>query len=282
MFCDLHNHSTASDGTFTPTQIAEEAARIGLSAVALTDHSTVAGLPEFVQAVQKLGVEAVPGIEFSVDYGSKELHMLALFVREENYDRINKMLEIANRNSEQSKRDLVARLKQRGYELDYDEIREKSHGVNINRAHIAAEMVRKGQISSIKEAFDTLLDKKFGLYVEPKRLDAFEVIETIREMGAVAVLAHPFLNLSETELCTFLEKAVPRGLDGMEVFYSRYDDATTKKAAEIAAYYGIESSGGSDFHGENKPDISMGTGEGELAVPYEWYLRLKAIHESRK
>lgn len=282
MICDLHNHSTASDGTFTPAQVAEEAVRVGLSAVALTDHSTVAGLPEFIQSAEALGIEAVPGIEFSVDYDNKELHMLALFVREENYSFINEMLETANKNSEQNKRDLVARLNRRGYDLNYDEIREKAHGVNINRAHIAAEMVRTGQISSIKEAFDTLLDKKFGLYVEPKRLDAFEVIKAIREMGAVSVLAHPFLNLSEAELCVFLERAVPCGLDAMEVFYSRYDDATTQKASEIAAHYGIECSGGSDFHGDNKPDISMGSGEGELAVPYEWYLRLREIHENRK
>jgi len=282
MICDLHNHSTASDGTLTPAQIAEEAVRVGLSAVALTDHSTVAGLPEFVQAVQKLNIEAVPGIEFSVDYNNNELHMLALFVEAENYARIEKMLETANRNSEQSKRNLVEKLKQKGYDLDYGEIRRRAHGVNINRAHIAAEMVRKGQISSIKEAFETLLDKKFGLYEEPKRLDAFEVIKEIRAMGAVSVLAHPFLNLSEAELCEFLDKAVPCGLDGMEVFYSRYDKKTTQKAVEIAAHYGIESSGGSDFHGENKPDILMGKGEGELAVPYEWYLKLKAIHESRR
>ncbi len=280
MICDLHNHSVFSDGTQTPAELVAAAKAAGLSALALTDHNSVAGLPDFIKAAEG-NIEIAPGLEFSTDYKNFELHILGLFVREENYAQINDMLREAIRLSDQSKRDLVNRLRDAGYDIDYDEIRRKAGGISINRAHIGAELTEKGYTESIRDAFNRLLDKSLGFYVEPKRLDAFEVIRTIKQMGAVSVLAHPFLSMPEQEIRDFLEQAVPCGLDAMEVYYSQYDEETTRLACEIADSFGIERSGGSDSHGKNKQGISIGCGYGNLAVPYECYSRLRAIHKQR-
>ena len=264
--CDLHTHSTFSDGTFSPAQLIHEAQRVGLSAIALTDHNTVAGLPDFLCAAEGNGVEAVPGIEFSTEYEGTELHILGLFVKPEAYDAINGLLEQFLIRKEQSNRDLVHRLNQVGVPVDYDKIKAKAAG-RINRAVIAAEMVRLGCCESVKAAFSDYLSEKKGLYIPPKRVDAYEAIGFIKSIGAVAVLAHPFLNLTEERLRLFLPQAVRQGLDGMEVYYPAYNPETTALALQIAEEFRLLPSGGSDFHGENKPDICMGTGRGNLAIP---------------
>ena len=151
-------------------------------------------------------------------------------------------------------------------DIDYDEIKSATHGI-VNRAHIAAKLTEKGYTGSIKEAFATLLAKDGKYFVQPRRLDVFETIEFIKSIGAVAVLAHPFLNLSESELREFLPEAIRHGLDGMETLYSTYDLETTALSVSIAREYGLAESGGSDFHGARKPDITLGTGRGDLCVP---------------
>ena len=148
---------------------------------------------------------------------------------------------------------------------------------NVNRAHIGAVLTEKGYTPSIQEAFRTLLSPICGLYVPPRRLPVFETIEFIRSIGAVPVLAHPFLQLDETGLRSFLDKAKTHGLIGMETLYSTYDEKTTALSRAIAHEYGLCESGGSDFHGERKPDIALGTGKGNLAVPYEFLGKLKAF-----
>jgi len=281
MTCDLHNHSTFSDGTQTPQELVAAAVSAGLSAVALTDHNTIAGLPEFIKACKEAKINAVPGIEFSTDSIYGELHILGLFIREDFYEKINSMLADVVERSDKSKRELVERIRLKGYDICYDEIRRKMGNISINRAHIAAELTAKGYTASIDDAFKQLLDKKLGLYVEPERLDALDVIKTIRSFGGVAVLAHPFLNLTENQLREFLPQAIPCGLDAMEVLYSNYDQPTTAKAVDIAREYGIYPSGGSDSHGLNKPKITIGVGMGNLSVPYEFYETLAALHKER-
>lgn len=274
MYCDLHTHSNFSDGTYSPSQLIRAAEKQGLAAIALTDHNTVAGLPEFLAAGQGSNVEAVPGCEFSTDYHGVELHILGLFIRPEHYQTVTALLEEAQREKEQSNRDLVAALNQAGYELDYDAICSKCNG-QINRAHVAAALVEKGYISTVQEAFKDLLTKRRGFYRPPRRIDAYDCIRFIKSIGAVAVLAHPFLNLNEEALRTFLPEAVAAGLDGMEVAYSKYSPETTALAYAVADDFGLRYSGGSDFHGGNKPDIALGTGRGDLSIPNDWLKRLK-------
>ena len=269
-FCDLHTHSTFSDGTFTPAELIAAAERLNLSAIALCDHNTVDGLPDFLKAGQGSAVAAVPGVELSVDYRGGELHMLALFVKEEHFPAITALMEDFRLRKEKSNEDLVAALRAAGMEIDYENVKAKAGGY-INRAHIAAELTRLGYTESIKAAFKTLLAPGGGFYTPPARLDAFAAIRFIKSIGAVAVLAHPFLNLDEAGLRAFLPEALNCGLDGMEVLYPKFSPEETELAGQIAAEFDLLPSGGSDFHGENKPDIALGTGKGDLRVPMAFF-----------
>ncbi len=273
--CDLHTHSIYSDGTWTPEQILDEAERIGLGAVALCDHNTIDGLPRFMASAQGREVEAVPGIEFSTVWNGIELHILGLWIQPEHYATITELLEDAHRRKDASNRALVEALQNAGYVLDYDKLRASTPGGHINRAHIGAELTRLGYTVSIREAFQTLLSEKCGYYQPPDRITATQCIRFIRSLGAVAVLAHPLLTLNEEKLRCFLQEAMPAGLDGMESRYVTYDDATTKTAMQIAQQFGLKNSGGSDFHGENKPGILLGVGKGDLKVPLELVKTLK-------
>ena len=263
----MHTHSCYSDGTCTPAEMIRLAEEAGLAAIALCDHNTVRGLPDFLEAAKGSNVEAVPGIEFSTEYRGKELHVLGLFVEPEHYPEINELLEEALRRKEQSNIALVERLKEQGFDLDYWDIKAGTPGGSVNRAVIGAYLVHHGFCKTMEEAFDNWLSLERGLYVPPRRPDAYEVIRFIKSIGAVAVLAHPFLNLDEDGLRTFLTEA--EGLDGMEVYYPRFSEIQTALACQIAEEFSLVKSGGSDFHGTNKPDIRMGTGTGSLRVGLE-------------
>ena len=269
--CDLHTHSFFSDGTLTPTELVELAEEIGLGAVALTDHNTVLGLPEFLAAAQGKAVKAVPGVEFSVDYLDRELHILALYIQPEHYGAAMEIAQRLNENKRKSNLDLIANLNKAGYEISYEKIKASMPAGEPNRALIAAELTRLGYTTSNQDAFDRLLSAKHGLYPPPKRIDAFELIRFVHSIGAVPVWAHPFLHLKEeAQIRTFLPKAIEAGLKGMEVRYPLYTPEQTALAASLAEEYGLLPSGGSDFHGANKPAISLGTGKGGLEVPLEW------------
>lgn len=274
MYCDLHTHSDFSDGTCSPAELIAQAARLGLTAIALTDHNTVAGLPDFMAAGQGSGVEAVPGCEFSTDHNGVELHILGLYIAPAHYATVTALLEEAQQEKEHSNRALVAALNAAGYGLDYAGICSKCSG-QINRAHIAAALVEKGYFATTRDAFRGPLSAERGFYRPPKRIGAYECIRFIKSIGAMAVLAHPFLNLDETSLRAFLPEAVAAGLDGMEVAYSKYSPETTATACSVADDFGLKYSGGSDFHGGNKADIALGTGRGDLKIPTAWLDELK-------
>lgn len=281
MLCDMHTHSTYSDGTYSPARLVDEAERIGLSAIALCDHNTVAGLPEFVAAARGREVEAVPGIEFSTGYQDRELHILALFVEPEYYGVITDIMEDWKKRKEQSNIDLVAALNRAGYDLSYEAIKAKGNGY-INRAHIAAALTEKGYTVSVQEAFRKLLNPAQGFYRPPERLDVFRIIRFIVSIGAVPVLAHPFLNLDEAGLRGFLPVAKQCGLAGIEVLYPKFSPEETALAEVLAEEFGLLKSGGSDFHGANKPDIFLGTGRGTLAVPEKFLTELRKYMENSK
>lgn len=278
--CDLHTHSTFSDGTFTPSQIVAEALRTNLRSVALTDHNTVAGLPEFLEAARGTSLEAIPGVEISTGYLGKEVHIVGLFLEQRKYAELKDFLGVINRRKEESNRALVAALHTAGYELSYAEIRERHQG-NVNRAVIAAELLRKGYIREMKEAFRGVLSSKNGLYTPPERIPTFEAVRFLHAINAVPVLAHPFISLSEGELRRFLPEAKEHGLAAMETRYSTYSPEVTAAAHAIAQKFGLLESGGSDFHGENKPDIRLGSGTGDLVVPYGFVQKLSAWKENR-
>ncbi len=273
--CDLHTHSIYSDGTYTPKEIIDLAINIGLSAVALCDHNTVDGLCDFLAAANNKNIQAIAGAEFSVDYNGKELHLLGLYIPEKHFDKIADLMNDVNDKKRQSNIDLIKSLNRAGYEIDYESIKNSTPNGKFNRAHIAAELTKKGYTNSIKQAFDTLLSPALGHYKEPKRLRFFEMIDFIKSIGATPVLAHPFLNLTKDALEILLPLAKKQGLVGMECYYSLYDKATTKEALDMAKKFKLKYSGGSDFHGGNKPDIKLGVGKDSLKIPYDWSVALK-------
>ena len=275
MYCDLHVHSNCSDGTLSPSALIAEAEKRGLAAIALTDHNTITGLPEFLAAAEGSAVRAIPGIEFSADYNGTELHILGLFIPPEHYAAIDARNTAYLRRKEESNLALAAALNKAGYAIDYEKVKARTTGIP-NRAHFALELMEMGHLSSIREGCLTLLAPNNGLYTPPQRATAFETIAFLKSIGAVAVLAHPFLNLKEADLRVFLAEAKVYGLDGMETLYSTFDETRTAKAIAIAEEFGLKQSGGSDFHGSNKPDIDLGSGRGNLAIPMEFLLRLQS------
>lgn len=275
-FCDLHTHSHFSDGTYSPAQLIDAAEGEGLAAIALCDHNTVSGLPEFLDAAKGRAPEAVPGAEFSTEYRGTEVHILGLFLKPCHYPAITARMEQLHRRKELSNIALAEALNRAGYVLDYAHIKETTFAEHPNRAHIAAELTRLGYTASIQEAFATLLAPGNGYYQPPERPDALDTVAFIKSLGAVAVLAHPFLNLKTEELLRgFLEQAKARGLDAMETRYSTFDEAMTRGAVALAEEFDLLQSGGSDFHGDNKPHIRLGKGQGNLSVPAEFLEKLR-------
>lgn len=275
-FCDLHTHSRYSDGTCSPAEIIRQAEALGLSAVALTDHNTLAGLPEFLTAARGTAVTAIPGVEISTLYGDTELHIVGLYLPPDSFDAVMALLEGFNQKKEESNRLLIRNLNRAGYGLDYEDICRHHPEGTLNRAVIAAALLEKGFVGSTQEAFQSLLSKKAGYYVPPERLDVFTAIRFLKSIGAVPVLAHPFLNLkTEDALRAFLENAVPQGLAAMETMYPSFSEEQTDLARRMAREYNLKESGGSDFHGDTKPHIRLGTGKGTLAVPAAFAEELK-------
>lgn len=275
--CDLHTHSVYSDGTYTPQELIASAIDANLSAIALCDHNTVDGLPEFLSAAANTDIEAIAGAEFSVDYQGKELHLLGLFIPQNRFCQVSQLMEDVIARKRQSNIDLIHALNNAGYAIDFETIQNATPNQKFNRAHIAAELTRKGYTASIKEAFTKLLAPSVGYYKEPERISVWEMLDFVTEIGAVPVLAHPFLNLSEGELNDFLPQAKARGLLGMECLYSLYDAETTALSFQLADKFGLAYSGGSDFHGSNKPDIAIGVGKGNLQIPFDWVSKLTCV-----
>lgn len=272
--CDLHVHSVFSDGSYTPRQLIDEAVARGIAALALCDHNTVDGIPDFWEAARGKPIEAVSGAEFSVEYEGAELHLLGLFIPQKHLTDVSALMREVAACKEQSNLALVEALRRDGILLDYEKIKASTLKGRVNRANIALALTEKGYTASVKEAFSGLLSPTAGYYKEPKRLSFWEMLDFIADIGAVSVLAHPFLNLSAERLAALLPEARARGLVGMECLYSLYDAETTQLSFALADRFGLKPSGGSDFHGAAKPDIALGVGRGELQVPYAWYLAL--------
>lgn len=279
MYCDLHTHSNYSDGSCSPAELVSQARELGL-VIALTDHNTAAGLPSFMEEAEKQGVEAIPGIELSTDYRGKDIHLLGLFVQPEHYLHLELVCETYHILKERSNIALVQRLSRAGYRIDYEAVKARNATGNVNRALVAAELCAHGYVGSIKEAFSTLLGEEHGFYVPPERFQLTDAIRLLREVKAVPVLAHPLQELSEGELRELIPLAKEAGMLGMEIMHSSFNKEKSALARELAREFDLLPSGGSDFHGANKPDVRLGSGKGDLAIPLEFYHRLRELHRT--
>ena len=274
-FCDLHTHSYFSDGTATPEEIIDAATELGLGAVALTDHNTVGGLCRFLDYAEGKDIIAVPGVEVSCDTEYGEVHILGLGIRRESFPLLEGYLDVILKNKRESNGALIRALQKDGYKIDEDELLRAAGSGTFNRAHVAEALMRGGYVKTIGEAFDTLLKKGGKYYREPERIPALECIKYLRSLGARVILAHPLLNLTEDELREFLPRAAEAGLLGIEVLYTKYGEGEVALSYELADKHGLLYSGGSDYHGDRKPDTLLGRGYGDLFIPMNFYEEMK-------
>lgn len=273
-YCDLHVHSNFSDGENSPEELVKIAEEAGLSAVSLCDHNNVGGIRRFIDAAKDSSVEAVPGIEITADHRGTEVHILGLCFDLQRIEAIEEFVSRISLYKEESNVSLAKKLNEAGIGVDLEKIKASTGGF-VNRVHFAKELMRLGYVGSVSEAFAGYLGEKGGFYSPAKHLDSFEVIEFLRSIGAVPVIAHPFISLSYDRVVSFLPEAKAHGLIGMETNYSQYGKADTEAALRLAKKFGLLPSGGSDFHGCNKPDIKMGIGKGDLKIPTEYFYELK-------
>ena len=264
---DLHTHSTFSDGTFTPLQLVEYAEEKGLKAFALTDHDTTEGVKE-AKSIET-NVEVISGVEISTRYDKKEIHIVGLYVNENDAD-LNKQLKYYREKRVTRNFEILEKLNSLGVDITIDDVKESCTGDVISRAHIAKALVSKGFVGSYTEAFDRYLGDNKCAYVPRETLNYEESMELITKAGGVPVLAHPLLyKMSDTNLENMMVKLRQKGLKAVEVYYSTHSNSDTQHVMAMANRVGLIYSGGSDFHGATKPKIDMGTGMGKLAVPYE-------------
>jgi predicted metal-dependent phosphoesterase TrpH len=264
---DLHTHSTVSDGSDPPARIPELAAAVGCTAVALTDHDRLDGLVQARARAEALGVELVPGCEVSCEWAPGTLHVLVYFVEPGEGPLQDELSRLQNDRAERN-RTMVERMSAIGLPVTLEELTAEAGGEGAGRPHMAAILVRKGVVGSVQEAFDRYLARGRPAYVSKARLSARTVAEQARGSGGVAVLAHPLsLQLGEAELESAVAELAGAGLSGLEALYGRYSPEERAGLAEVARRHGLVATGGSDHHGTFKPDLTVGTGRGDLAVP---------------
>ena len=273
---DLHCHSTFSDGSLTPEQLIDEAAKIGLAALALTDHDTTAGLPRFMAAAANTAVRAVPGVELSVDCSSGVMHMLGYWMDVANPELVRQMAWIRD-GREMRNRTMLEKLNALGFAMTWDEVQGFAGEDVVGRPHFAQTMIQKGYAKDKNEAFDKWLgDGKPG-YADRPRLTAEVAVALIRQAGGVAVLAHPFsLRIGKDAMASLFIELAAAGLAGVECYYSEHSADLTKEYLVMARQANLVPTGGSDFHGEVSPGIRLGVGFGGLKVPDEVLAQLEA------
>ena len=278
---DLHVHSNASDGTLKPSEIINLAHELGLGAIAITDHDTLAGSKLAADLVVPASIELVSGVEISAapiissDVVSS-YHILGYFIRLDD-PTLNQTLHQLQAFRRDRNHQMIERLNQLGIELDLGDIETPIDGGEMGRPHIATALLQKGIVGSIDEAFEKYLSKGRPAYIDKKRLSCEDAIRIIAGAGGVPVLAHPgLLNLDPgIELENRIAVLKHKGLMGIEVYYPEHSEEMIEFLLEIADRYDLLITGGTDFHGALKPDVHLGSGYGNLQTPYQIYERMR-------
>lgn len=274
-FVDLHCHSTASDGSLAPADVVKLAKQSGVSAMSLTDHDTVAGLHEAAEEAKRLGVDFITGIEISCEYRMPgNMHLLGYGVDPDSRVLAALAAELIDNRNNRNPR-IVKRLNELGVAVTMDEWCAEARGAVIGRPHLAAILLRKGYVSSAKQAFDKYLGQGALAYVDKERIPPRQAFEMITAAGGLPVLAHPFqLHCgNDAELETTVKNMADLGLAGLEVLHSDHDERLVEKYSRLADRFGLIKTGGSDFHGNSKKQIAFGWSHG-MRVPREFFDRL--------
>jgi predicted metal-dependent phosphoesterase TrpH len=264
MYADLHLHTNLSDGTFTPSQLIALAKKAGLDCISITDHDCVAA---YLTDLPKQDIEIVPGIELTADVNNTEVHLLGYFIDYEAGWFQDKLKEICSSRVERMK-EMCAKLTRLGMKLDYEEVVNVSGHSCVGRLHLARLMVKKGYVFGTQEAFDKYIGDGRPCYASKFRLSPKEAIALILEIKGVPVLAHPY-SLANQDL---IPEFVKSGLMGLEAIYPEHNPSQTKHYQRLSKEYGLLVTGGSDCHGEAKPQIRIG----EIKIPYDLIEKLKA------
>jgi len=274
---DLHTHSLCSDGAQVPTEVVRTAAEAGLAAIALSDHDCIDGVQEAMDAGKALGVEVIPAVELSAQ-SDTELHILGYFIDIHN-KKLQDMMAYALQVRDERQEEVCRKLNEQGFDITMDELREEANGKVLCRAHFAKIMVRKGYAESVKDAFNRYLSVGCYAYSNRQALTGPEAVSLIREAGGIAVAAHLHLiKMPDDELKEYLKSLIPYGLDGIEGYYTDYTPDMERRYRAMAKELGLVISGGTDYHGANKPHISIGKGKGDLEIPYSVLDGLRARH----
>ena len=273
---DLHAHSTASDGTLSPAELIGYARELGLEAIAITDHDTVEGVAEALNTGQELGIEVVPGIEISAEYPVHTMHILGYYVDHTDRQFIDNISVLQKARAERNPR-IVRNLQNIGINIDYEEILKEAGTGQVGRPHFAKVLINKGYVKNTQEAFNKYLKKGAPGYEDKFRFPPKDAISHILNAGGIPVLAHPATLKCDTEeaIEAQVKKLVGFGLRGIEAFYSDHSAAQSKHYIGLADKYGLLVTGGSDFHGKKVKGIDLGTGKGQLKVPYAYLQKLK-------
>jgi predicted metal-dependent phosphoesterase TrpH len=271
---DLHIHSTYSDGTLTPTEIVRKAEQEKIKVIAITDHDTIEGLEEFNMCGSNY-VEKVNGVEISVQMRDFNFHMVGLFIDYSDEEFREKINLLKNARIDRNRK-IIKKLNELGYSITYEELEEIAKG-EIGRPHFSQILLKKNYFRDKREVFEKLLKKGAPAYFDKFRFNPEEAIKLIKNQGkGISILAHPgllpFPKKEKLAIITELKKA---GLDGLEIYYSEHTPEEIAFLKKIAKDLKLAVSGGTDFHGDNKPGISLGIGRGNLRVEYKIFEELK-------
>lgn len=274
---DLHCHSTASDGTLAPSELVKLARDSGLSALSLTDHDTVAGIGEAASAARSHGIDFISGIEISAEFPSPgTLHILGYGIDPQNPS-LKSLTEtlIAGRDNRNPR--IIEKLNALGVAVTMQEWQDEAGGGVVGRPHLAAVLLRKGYVTSVKQAFDKYIGQGAPAYADKERLAPRRALELIHESGGLPVLAHPVqLRCSnDAQLELTVKSLVDLGLRGIEVLHSDHTPADIERMNHLADRFSLLRTGGSDFHGGKKPGVSLGRA-GNNPIPRSYFDALHA------
>ncbi len=286
---DLHAHTTASDGTYTPEALVDYAAKKALKALAVTDHDTVDGINRALnQAQQYPQLEIIPGIEYSTnsDICKPDIHILGYYIDPSDHHFTHKLKDIVDSRIHRNEK-MIKRMQEAGMAITMADVTATSDDGVITRAHFAKAMVETGIVNRMSHAFDRYIGDGKPFYIEREKVTQKMAIDMILENGGVPVLAHPVLyGLSLKKLDILLTELVSYGLRGIEGIYTTYKTHETEYIKRLAKDHNLIVTGGSDFHGDIKPGIDLGTGYGDLSIPYsirdelyQAHLEIKATHK---
>ncbi|MCH5276463.1 MAG: PHP domain-containing protein [Desulfovibrionaceae bacterium] len=284
IFVDLHTHTNASDGTDSPADMVRRAAALGLGAVAVTDHDTLAGLDEAEAAGRALGVDVVRGCEISTRFGQSEVHIVGLWLPREagRLEPLKANLAAVRAGRAARNRRMAGRLAELGLPVTYEAVRELAAGGVVGRPHFAALLCRLGVTATPREAFDRYLGSGGAAYVPRHLPEPAEAVAWLNAAGATVCLAHPrLIRCAPEALDDLVASLVPCGLNAIEAYHSEHSAADVRACVGLARRHGLLLSGGSDYHGAAKPGVELGRGRGGLRVTSAILESLRAARHAR-